>query len=281
MSLDINMHIITDNHMDHDIPGMLWEHEIVVLRGLAVDIPTLITIGELFGSILENKSGSADVNFAVDPDAKLLRVSNLKKDDAPAGLFGHNDLEWHNDFAHSPGEFHGTLLYNESGGDLAETIFSDTRTAYQDLDHSTRTMLDGAMGYHRVTEKAYRRTLTKAEQRLLRITGWKPNNAEYSLACVHDDDTARPMAPVHPVTGTRAIYLGPATYVGSNPVMDQNDYDALIKHCELDQYIYSHRWQPGDVVIFDNLSTMHRRGAFEGDRTLWRMQFNYDKHLAR
>lgn len=274
------MHVITDDHLNADIPALLWKHEVVVLRGLEVDIPTLVFIGEMFGTVLENKMSSSDANFAVDQDAKLLRVSNIRKDNKPAGLFGHNDLEWHNDFAHSPGEFHGTLLYNETGGELAETIFSDTRSAYRDLSDDLREKLDDVIGYHRVTVKAYRRGLTKAEQRLLAKTSWKPDNAEYSLACVHDDDTPRPLAPLHPVTNTRALYLGPATYVGSDPDLDDATYGDLVKHCEQDKYIYSHAWQPGDVVIFDNLSTMHRRGAFDGDRTLWRMQFSYDKHLA-
>ena len=281
MSLDIKMHIIEHDHLNQDIPALLWQHEILVLRGLMVDVPTLISIGEAFGHVLENKATANDANFAVDVEAKLLRVSNMRKDDKPAGLFGHNDLEWHNDFAHSPGEFHGTLLYNEFGGELAETIFCDTRAAYQDLDQVIRDSLDKAIGYHRVTEKAYRRELSKAEQRLLKMTGWKPDNAEYSLACVHDTDTKRPLAPVHPVTGARAIYLAPATYVGSDPLLSDDAYASLVKHCEQEKYIYTHRWQSDDVVIFDNLTTMHRRGAFDGDRTLWRMQFDYDKHLVR
>jgi hypothetical protein len=235
----------------------------------------------MFGQILSNTVNDNDAAFAVDRDAKILRVSNIKSGENPTGLFGNNDLEWHNDFAHSPGNYHGTMLYNEIGGELAETIFCDTRSAYYDLSAELQDMVNDRIGHHRVTEKAYRRLLSNAEKRLLNMTKWKPKNAEFSLACVHPDDTLRPIAPIHPVTGKRSLYLAPATYVGSNPEITEEEYSNLLVHCEQSKYIYSHKWQSNDILVFDNLSTMHRRSAFKGDRVLWRMQFNYDKHMVR
>jgi len=41
-----------------------------------------------------------------------------------------------------------------------------------------------------------------------------------------------------------------------------------------DKFCYSHQWQPGDVLIWDNRSTLHRRDAFDpkARRILWRCQ---------
>lgn len=271
------MIVITDKNVRSDLPSLMFEHGIVVLRGLDVDDRSIINIGEMFGDILKNTQADA---FAVNDDPRILRVSNIKVDDKPAGLFGQNDLEWHNDFAHSPGHYHGLLLYNFEGGELAETIFCDTRSAWDGLDESHKAALHGVIGHHRVTHKAYRRELSNAEKRLLSMKQWRIDKPEYTFGCLHEDDTLRPMIAVHPVTGRKSLYLSPATYVGSEPTISDSDYMDLVRHCDQEKYIYTHRWQPNDVVLFDNLSTMHRRGGFDGTRILWRMQFNYDKHVA-
>ena len=36
-------------------------------------------------------------------------------------------------------------------------------------------------------------------------------------------------------------------------------------------------WNEGDIIVYDNLRMMHRRDAFEGERILWRIQFNYEE----
>lgn len=261
-----------------EVTELFFRHGVVVMRDIAVTTDVCVALGEMFGAVLTNDMDHA---FAVQGDSRLLRVTNRRHDDKPMGLFGNNDLEWHNDYAHSPGDFHGTLLYNELGGSLAETIFCDTVAAYADLEDDIKSQLTDVVGRHRVGSKAYRRELSKSELRLLRMRDWKPTNAEYSLACVHDDDTLRPVVAKHPVTGRSALYLGPATWNGSDPVISADLYDSLIQHCSQEKYIYRHQWASHDLVLFDNLSTMHRRGAFDGDRILWRLQFDYGKHLAR
>jgi alpha-ketoglutarate-dependent taurine dioxygenase len=272
------MIILESNQLLGDLPQLLFSNGVVVLRGLSDARSHLMAIAEQFGTVWEN---SGDHRFAVDQAGKMLRISNTMHDDGkPSGMFGDNDLEWHCDFAHTPGNYHGTLLYNESNGHLADTIFCDTRAAFTDLQRDDQLSLDGVMGMHKVTERAYRRQLSAAEQRLLRIKGFKPEHMEFSTACVHDDATARPMVSHHPVSGDSSLYLGPATYVGSDPLLPQGFYERILVHCEQYKYQQIHTWQPDDIILFDNLITMHRRGPYSGTRILWRMQFNYDKHTV-
>jgi taurine dioxygenase len=75
-----------------------------------------------------------------------------------------------------------------------------------------------------------------------------------------------PAACAHPVTGEPALYLGRRrnSYVeGLDP--DQSDalLDELWAFADSSDFVYGHRWRVGDLVLWDNRSTMHRRDPFE------------------
>ena len=90
----------------------------------------------------------------------------------------------------------------------------------------------------------------------------------YSHSYLKGEIPNRPLVTLHPITKEKSLYLGPATN------LDKPEYFAdLIKHCE--KYEFSIDWEDGDIILFDNLTTMHRRPAFNGIRELHRIQFDY------
>ena len=73
----------------------------------------------------------------------------------------------------------------------------------------------------------------------------------------------------HPVTGAPSLYLGRRrnSYVeGFAPAESAALLDALWMHIEHPEFRYQHRWRVGDLLLWDNRSTMHRRDPFD-DKT--------------
>lgn len=84
----------------------------------------------------------------------------------------------------------------------------------------------------------------------------------------------------HPVTGKEAFFLSPC-YVkrieGVAPDMSKTICDRLLRHATSSQYLFSHRWQPGDLLFWDNHIVMHRANTIKMSpkctRLMFRMSF--------
>ena len=93
-------------------------------------------------------------------------------------------------------------------------------------------------------------------------------------------DLSHPLVRTHPLLGTPAIYYSPshaAEVEGLDEADSQALFAALLPHMTQPDLIYKHRWSVGDVVMWDNSSTMHRRDPFPGQyqRLLKRVSFRY------
>ena len=90
-----------------------------------------------------------------------------------------------------------------------------------------------------------------------------------------------PILRTHPVTRREALFLGRRRngYVVGLPVPESERLlDALWAHATQPQFAYTHRWQVGDLVMWDNRCAMHRRDAFDPDtrRIMHRTQVKGD-----
>ena len=76
----------------------------------------------------------------------------------------------------------------------------------------------------------------------------------------------------HPVTGRTALYLGrrPNSYILDLSVPDSEwILDEVWSHTTQDKFVYTHRWEKGDFVFWDNRCVMHRREPFDaGERRI-------------
>ena len=94
-----------------------------------------------------------------------------------------------------------------------------------------------------------------------------------------------PLVVTHPETGRRALYLGRRrnAYVAGLPLSESEALlDELWRHATRDDIAWPHQWQAGDLVLWDNRCTMHRRDAFdpESRRVLHRTQIKGEKPPA-
>jgi taurine dioxygenase len=77
-------------------------------------------------------------------------------------------------------------------------------------------------------------------------------------------DAEHPLVRTHPETGRKGLYLNPnrmEEIVGMARAESDALLDEMIEHATQPQYQYRHKWQRGDVVIWDNRCTMHKANA--------------------
>ena len=82
---------------------------------------------------------------------------------------------------------------------------------------------------------------------------------------------------IHPVTRKRALYVAKdvVSHIDGMSVAESRPIiDALEEHATRPEAIYSHQWQPGDLVVWDNRCTLHRATPYDNkyNRTLHRTQ---------
>jgi taurine dioxygenase len=82
-------------------------------------------------------------------------------------------------------------------------------------------------------------------------------------------EVTHPLAPVHPVTGARALLLGSMVipHIEGLPDTDGRTLlDGLLTHTTGADYLYTHRWKQGDLVVWDNLAVLHTASPCDSSR---------------
>ena len=165
-------------------------------------------------------------------------ISNVKENGEPIGELGDELIPFHSDLSYL--ERPGTLsvLYAvEIPATGGQTQWCDCVGAYEALDDAMKDRLKGLRAVHRHHVEAQ-------------------NPSEH---------IAHPIVRSHPETGRRSLYVGPhlTRYVAD---MRTEESAALLgelyQHLDSPRFVWTHQWQVGDLVLFDNRPTMHRRLAF-------------------
>jgi alpha-ketoglutarate-dependent 2,4-dichlorophenoxyacetate dioxygenase len=182
-------------------------------------------------------------------------VSNLDKDNKPFDaddrrrLFAIGNRLWHSDssFKVTPAKY--SLLHAHSipskGGN---TEFADMRAAYDSLDQETKDVVEDLVCEH---SQIYSRAR-------LGFTDFTPEEIE------RFKPVRQRLVRVHPSTGRKSLFL--ASHAGSIlgwPVPEAQAFLMdLTEIATQRQFVYSHEWAVGDLVMWDNRATMHRGRPF-------------------
>jgi alpha-ketoglutarate-dependent 2,4-dichlorophenoxyacetate dioxygenase len=178
-------------------------------------------------------------------------VSNLGKDghplqrDSRVHLFNLGNMLWHSDSSFRPIPAKYSLLsarlVNPIGGN---TEYADMRAAYDALDADTKTQIEDLVCEHSLMY----------------------SRGSLGLLDYSDEEKAmfRPvqqrLVRTHPVTGRKSLYL--SSHAGAIEGMPTPEARILLRdlteHATQRQFVYVHRWQPWDFVMWDNRRTMHR-----------------------
>ncbi|MFD1829822.1 TauD/TfdA dioxygenase family protein [Streptomyces desertarenae] len=234
----------------------LHRHRVLVLPGQHLNHADLLAAAALFGAV----DTATDRRYTVPGFPGLTVVSNIHQDGTPIGIYdGDQEEEWHADNSFKPELTAATLLYSViTPGEGGETRFADATRAYADLPAGLRARVDGLSAVHSVQHLAARQA-DAADGRSSTQAG--------TLAQL--PEVTHPLAPVHPVTGVRALLLGSMVIprIEGLPEADGQTLLAdLLAHTTGPEYLYTHRWKQGDLVVWDNLAVLHTASPCDSSR---------------
>lgn len=161
-----------------------------------------------------------------------------------------DDLEWHADHMHHEVTARASLLYARAvppvGGD---TLFSCMYAAYDALSEADKAAFAELRAIHSVS--GLRRFL---------MTAGEARSAESRYATDLELAVRWPLVRHHPVTGRPSLYFGSKVTIGIEgwPEADARALvDRLSREIAAPEFVYRHRWQVGDAVLWDNRRTLH------------------------
>jgi taurine dioxygenase len=229
----------------------LWAHHpVLVFRRQALSEDELADFSALFGPL--ERTVRTDWASPVRPEVSL--ISNLKDAQArPIGGLGDGEIQWHSDQSYMLNPATGALLYAlELPPEGGATLWVDLSAAYAGLPDRLKRAVEG------------RRAIFSYVKRLAGYQG---------VDRVISEDAKRKTPPIvhplvhtHPVTGRQALYLDSTTTIGIDGMDDASGatlLDELYEFATRPEFVYQHHWQAGDVLLWDNGFTMHRREPFD------------------
>jgi taurine dioxygenase len=194
---------------------------------------------------------------------ELYVVSNVIENGVPIGSLGAGEAVWHTDMSYLEMPPKASILYAlevpPRGGN---TYFCNMYRAYERLPPALKDRIARLRLKHDATYNSggyVRQGLEAVED---------PVN---SLGVYH------PLVTTHPETERQALYLGRrrnAYIAGLPPQESEALLDELWGYATREELVWRHEWQVGDVVLWDNRATMHRRDSFDASsrRILHRTQ---------
>ena len=245
---------LTANQWDA-IEAAFHEHAVLIFPGQHLSDEQQMAFGARFGEL-----SIESLSFGNQRDDGTLRDAN----DPLMRLFRGNE-GWHTDSSFQPVSAKASILSARTvpltGG---ETEWADMRAAYAALDGQTRERIASLAAYHSLyhSQSAIGEGEDTTAQGLAVLhAGDRSRPADSSAG--YRQATAPPLRPlvkVHPVTGKPALYIGRHAYgiPGLDPEASRRLLADLVDFACRPPRVYAHRWQPGDVVIWDNRCVLHR-----------------------
>jgi taurine dioxygenase len=245
-------------------------HLVLLFRHQDIDDAALIAFSRHFGELDLCPPNSLGRRHS-DEHPELTIVSNVKVNGVPIGALGNGEVRWHTDMSNHPVPPSASILraveVPPSGG---ETGFINMYAVTDDLPADLRTAAVGRRAYQDGTYDS---------------SGAPHKAVDHKAGRVDPPSAQHPLMRRHPVTGREVLYLGrrPNQYiVGIDRGESDRLVDALWAHATQEKYAWHHRWDVGDVIVWDNRCVMHRRNPFsdDGRRILHRTQVRGEAVIA-
>jgi taurine dioxygenase len=261
------------------------EHLVLLFRHQKLSDAALIAASNLFGAVQVGgahaylvRGGFKAGSTYLSNYPEISHVTNLDEAGNPvqenAGL-GSGEVVWHSDNSYVELPPAGSMLYAievpiNGGGD---TSFNNQYLAYETLSDELKQAIVGKQQVH---------DSSRNSAGVLRPTAKLPTRPEEVEGPTH------PLVRLHSVTGKPALYLGRRRVWPSNYIVGlSNDdsealLDALWAHATQPHLAWTHHWQVGDTLLWDNRCVMHHRTLIDATqrRVMHRTQIKGEAVLA-
>ncbi len=238
------------------IEAAIAEYAVLVFRDQRITDDQQLAFSRCFGELEETRGTGISKPGEQRLHPAFADVSNLDTDntvlarDNRRRLYSLGNMLWHSDSSFKPIPAKYSLLSGrvvvEQGG---ETEFADMRAAHDALDNETKAEIVDLVCEHSLIhsrEALGFGDLTEAERATMR-------------------PVRQPLTRTHPVSLRKSIYL--ASHIGGIigwPVPEARAFIRdLTEHATQRRFVYTHRWKPFDLVMWDNRCTMHRARRYD------------------
>jgi alpha-ketoglutarate-dependent 2,4-dichlorophenoxyacetate dioxygenase len=254
--MGVDLRDVTAQHHYPELRTLFETHSLLLFRGQTLDDAAHLRFGALWGPIEDRTYG------AMGAEPRMANVSNRRADGTVAGADDPLTLDltgnqlWHTDSIFLPLPALANVLaarvLSSTGG---ETELVSTRAAVVDMPAQLRDRLQRTVFTHRL---AHSRRAISAEL-------YQRHRDRFP------DQAWRALWP-NPVHGAPALYIASHTFAvdGDESAEAQAFIDELIEFCTQPHRVYTHSWQPGDVLVWDERATLHRGRPwpYDEERTL-------------
>jgi len=231
------------------IVELFHRHEVVYFRGQEISPEAHVAFSRRLGELeIHVRQDCLKPGFP-----ELFVVSNVIENGRPIGTQDAGQF-WHSDLCYMREPSRASLLHAlevpmRDGEPLGNTEFASVTAAYDALPAEVKARVTGlravhsfAKGYYAPRRSGPRKPLTDAQK-------------------AKTPDVEHPLVRTHPYTGRKGLFLneGYTARIVGLPEREADELLAyLISHVTSDAFVYRHRWQPGDLLMWDNCSTQHR-----------------------
>jgi taurine dioxygenase len=221
------------------------EHLVLLFRNQRLDDRALVDFTSRFGELEEAPLFGG--RRYVEEHPEVMIISNVAVDGREIGSLGNAEAFWHTDlnFVEEPPAA-SCLFAHEVPPTGGDTGFANMYAAFEALPEDVAARIAG----RRIRHDA------------------RFNSAGY-LREVRVPDTLHPIVRRHPETLRNALYLGRRAHARiEDMAVDESDalLDTLWAHATSDAFTWHHQWRAGDLLIWDNRCTLHRRDSFDASQ---------------
>ncbi|MGB5081728.1 MAG: TauD/TfdA family dioxygenase [Burkholderiales bacterium] len=227
------------------------DHQVLRFRDQSLSDPQLIAFSRQLGEL--DPPGPNPYGRPFLPEHPEINViSNIRVDGAPIGGLGDGEAIWHADMTYVENPPMGAILYAlevpPSGGD---TYWANMALAYDRLPADLKGKIEGRSAIHDATYNS------AGDRRKGYEDVGDPRQAP---------GARHPLVRAHPETGRPCLFLGRRrnSYVLGLALEESEALlDALWAHATRPEFTFRQQWRAGDVLIWDNRCTLHRRDPFD------------------
>lgn len=237
----------------------------ILLRGQDMSPDDLLSFVRLFGEA----EGHTLQQFTLPGYPNIYVLSNKVVDGRPIGA--HNDgVGWHTDYSYKAEPVMSTMLYAvEVPAEGSDTLLADMCAAFRAMPPERQEVLSKLQLHH-----SYAHFMATREYGRLELS---------DEIKAENPDVIHPLIRTHPADGRKALWVSTGTVVeviGADDPEDLSLLDELVTFGTQDQFVYRHKWQVGDVLMWDNRCTLHTGTLYDDkkyDRLMHRLWVKGDR----
>ena len=240
--LDIDLAHASDTTLDAVVDAFN-RHGAVLARGQTMTPDDLERFLARFGELEDHTL----VENTLPRHPKVYVLSNRIVDCKPIGA--HNDgIGWHSDYSYRAEPVMCTILYAvEVPPEGSDTLLADGCAAWTAQSPERQAELDGLVLHHSWVHFMTTREFNRQEELDPALLAENP-------------DVLHPLVRRHPTDGRKALWVSTGTVkeiIGMENPAGLELIDELVEFATQARFVYRHKWQVGDVLVWDNRCTLH------------------------